>query len=169
MDPDRLLQMLEDALLPWAKERGGAVSIATDPFNFLELLAQSPSGWRVVLNWAGDDIEVKSAIEGAILTNRVEVGLQASLGLAADRGAAIHRRRAAAATKTSPPSLLALVADARAKVRSLVLSGNDNDNMFHFTGTKPVTMPEGTPLAAYVLQFEITLTTDPLTAFHINS
>ncbi len=53
LTPAELLLVLYTALQPWCADRGGRVSLAGDPAYILEALLDTPTGFRVVLNWGG--------------------------------------------------------------------------------------------------------------------
>jgi len=153
MNPDTLLKTIHDDLAPWCQANRGLLSVAADPWNFLELLAESPQGWRAVLHWGGDSNFSEHALGGCILENELSIGVSCHLGLTANPEAAIFRDRPG-----GTPPLLALVAALRDRLRGLVIDtgGEDTERYFHYRGCAPVALPDGTPLRAYALRFSFT-------------
>lgn len=155
--PEQLLQYLHDDLVPFVREHKGLLSIAADPYNFLELLGEAPSGWRLVLHWAGDENQ-SADTPAAFLRNEFHVGITCNLGLTAKPGEAVMKKRPGNA-----PSLLKLVQLTRARVRSLVFGANTTGQP-SYLGCDPVVLPDGTPLAAYRLRFSLISADEPVTA-----
>lgn len=157
LEPHDLLNLLKGDLAPFVRQHRGLLSVAADPWNFLELLAERPSGWRLVLHWAGDENAQEAALEGCFCANRIELGVSCNLGLTATPGEQVSKRRAGGA-----PSLLELVALTRARVRGYVFPDHVSDRFPLYRRCDPVTLPDGTPLAAYRLRFDLTSTPEPV-------
>jgi hypothetical protein len=147
--PDDLLAELRDDLKPWVQKRKGMLSIATDPYNFLELLAQSPAGWRVVLHWDGEDNTAEAAQAGDFCTQRISLGITANLGLTANPSEGMVTDTAVR------KAFLGLVADLRDRVRGYVFPDQVTNRYMHYKRAVPVVLPEGVPLAGMKLDFEL--------------
>lgn len=155
--PEQLLQHLVDDLQPFVRERRGLLSVAADPYNFLELLGEAPSGWRCVVHWAGDENQSPD-IPAAFLRNEFHVGISCNLGLTAKPGEAAMKKRPGGA-----PSLVQLVQLTRTRIRELVFP-DGTTGQAAYQGCEPVVLPDGTPLAAYRLRFFLTSADEPVTA-----
>ncbi len=160
LEPDVLLNLLEEDLLPWMKEQKGQLSLAEEPWHFLELLAESPQGWRGVLHFDGDENRMQSADEGAFLRNRFSFGVSCQKGLGVKAGQVLHKPRPGGGL-----ALLKLIALSRLRIRSFVFPADVSQRYVHYIGCDPVTLPDGTPLAAYRLRFELTAHPEPVTAY----
>ncbi|BET67207.1 hypothetical protein ASA1KI_21250 [Opitutales bacterium ASA1] len=159
MEPDTLLQTVHDDLAPWVRARRGLLSVAADPYQFLEVLAEAPQGWRAVLHWAGDESGGSHPLEGAFVDHELHLGISANPGLTIAADVALFGPRAG-----NTPAILRLVALARAHVRGLVLRTpeEDTEQYLHYRGCAPVVMPEGIPLRAYRLRFTVTAALTPV-------
>lgn len=160
MTPAELLTLVHDDLQVFASTRGGLVSLAADPYNFLEQLAESPVGFKLVVQWAGDDNRTASADEGVFADQIIEVGVSVATGLTLRPEAALIATRPGGA-----PALLTLVGDVGLRIRSMVISRpveQDCEPRFHYLGAKPVVLPDGVPLRAYALRFSITAAPAPV-------
>ncbi|HRJ48143.1 MAG TPA: hypothetical protein PKY38_12335 [Opitutaceae bacterium] len=154
--PDRLLNELQDELAPWVRAQKGALSIARDPFHFLELLAESPAGWRAVLHWDGETNPATEEQAGIFAPQRLSIGLTANLGLTAAPDQALVKATA------SRPALLVLLAGLRERVRGYVWPEGITNRFTLYTGCEPVILPEpAMPLAAYRLNFELIIALPP--------
>lgn len=154
MTPAELLTLVHDDLKVFVSTRGGVVSLAADPYNFLEQLAESPAGFKLVVQWAGDDNRTGSADEGVFADQLIEIGISAATGLTIRPEAALIATRPGGA-----PALLTLVGEVSLRIRSMVISRptqQDCEPRFHYLGTQPVVLPDGVPLRAYALRFSIT-------------
>jgi hypothetical protein len=156
LDPEQILSLLVDDLTVFTKSNKGTISVAADPWNFLELLAEAPQGWRCVVHWAGDE-NLQPDIPAAFLKNEFHVGVTANLGLTIKPGEAVMKKRPG-----GTPSLLKLVALTRDRVRSFVFPPEVTSMHPQLLGTDPVTLPDGTPLAGYRLRFSLTTHDEPV-------
>lgn len=154
--PEKLLLELRADLEPWAAARKGSISLATDPYHFLELLAESPAGWRIVLHWDGEDNTSDNAQAGAFCAQRLSLGITANLGLTAKPNESLVKKTA------SREALLRLVADTRDRVRGYVWPDVTTSRYLLFRRALPVVLPEGVPLAAYKLDFELIIALPPV-------
>lgn len=109
LSPAQLLKYLYDDLTPWVAARKGYLSIAGDPGEVLEYLADGPQSFRVVLAWQGDQDQAGTEYAG-ITENTFEVWLIKSKGLPVTPGIALIK---------GDPAFLDLLSDLRARVRSL--------------------------------------------------
>jgi hypothetical protein len=148
--PDQILVYAKRAIDAIVRRNKGAVSIAKDPWNVLELLAESPAGFRCILHWAGDKL-LGDQEELPLLTSRLEVILSYNLGLTATAESALVEK----SPLTDRPSLLRLVAIVRERVLQKLWPADFTEEQIRYVGTDPVGTPEGIPLAAYRLVFEL--------------
>ncbi|WP_043586353.1 hypothetical protein [Geminisphaera colitermitum] len=153
LEPAHILQLLHDDLNAFVKDQAGLLSIADDPWNFLELLAEKPTGWRCILHWDGDTNLMDDPRAGCFCTNNFSIGLTAQKGLSAKPQEQIFRPRADGA-----PSLLALVAMLRVRVRGFLFPRNISQQSPLYLGCESIALPDGTPLGGYRLRFSIKTT-----------
>ncbi|HTJ78536.1 MAG TPA: hypothetical protein VL357_06030 [Rariglobus sp.] len=154
--PDTFLLELYNALSPWAVSRKGVVSIAADPYNFLELLCDTPTGCRLVLHWEGETNPADDSRIGVFATNRFSVGVTGNLGLEASP------EKSLIAGNAVRPAFLETVAAVREFLRAHVFAEAVSTKFPLYKGAEPVVLPEGMPLRAYRLNFEITLGLPPI-------
>lgn len=156
--PATLLTFIKDDMAPFVKKQKGLLSVASDPYNFLELLAQAPSGWCCILHSHSDSNTTQEIPDAAFLANEIHVGVTCNLGLTATPGEQIAKKRPGGA-----PSLLELVGLTRDRMRSMVFPDGVTDGAFTYLGRDPVVLPEGVPLAAYRLRFSLMTADAPIT------
>lgn len=154
--PAQLLQNLHDDLTPFVRQQKGQLSVAGDPYHFLELMGEAPVGWRCVVHWAGDENQSQEG-PAAFLRNEFHVGLTCNLGLTPKPGEAVMKTR-----PNHGPSLLELVQLTRARVRSFSF-GDGTTGQPTYLGCDPVVLPDGMPLAAYRLRFSLISSDEPVT------
>jgi hypothetical protein len=131
MSPDRIVQWLRNDLEPWCHKRRGHVSIAGDPGNLLDLLAEQPHGFRVIIAWAGDDDQTGME-EAGIVENHVEVWLCKAKGLKMTPGESLVK-----GTERDPAFLL-LLSDLRVRLRSLAFPHDETTyGRMLYKGCKP--------------------------------
>ncbi|WP_448579265.1 hypothetical protein [Thermosphaera sp.] len=147
--PDKVTRLVRDALQ--SLDADGItpnVSIAKDPWNVLELLMDAPRGVRLVVHWAGDEA-MGDEPAAPLITQRVEVIIAYALGLRAGVDATL-------AENTNRPSLLRLVSLVRGRILGMVFTAPDaSEGLFRYRGCTPLETPEGVPLAAYRMQFDL--------------
>jgi hypothetical protein len=148
--PYQVIRYLRDALDQFARQNRGTVHLAKDPWNVLELLAENPAGFRCIVHWAGDkNIGNRDGVENLpLVTAILQVTLSNNLGLTASPEQAL-----AEAVPGRQP-LLQLLGLAREKVLRITWPENLCDPI-RYVGTDPVGTPEGVPLAAYMMTFEL--------------
>lgn len=154
--PDALLTELRADLEPWVAKKKGTVSIALDPYNFLELLAESPAGWRAVLHWEGEANPSDNAQAGCFCPQKISIGITKNLGLVAKKDEALVK------SLLGNPAFLKLQADLRDRVRGYVWPEQTTERYMLYKGADPVSLPDGTPLAAMRLNFELTIGLPPV-------
>ena len=155
--PDKLLGELHDELSPWVRTQKGTLSIARDPYHFLELLAESPAGWRAVLHWDGEINPSDEERAGVFARQRISIGITANLGLRFDTDSALVKSTAAR------PALLSIVAAVRERVRGYVWPEGITNEVTLYAGCEAVTLPEAdVPLAGYRLNFELIIALPPV-------
>lgn len=95
MDSAVFLTVIEAALTPLVTEGGGVITVASDPDHVLEILAGSaPNGWRLILNWAGEDGVDPINAQG-IADMSLAATIQCARGLKLDSGAWAYKPNAA--------------------------------------------------------------------------
>lgn len=148
--PDQLLKTLFDDLTLWGQSNKALVSIAQDPYHFLELLAEKPTGVRVVVHWDGDSNLTEHPLGGAICSERFKIGLTGNLGLTAKPSEALVK------DSSTRVALLHLLSDLRDRVRGLVFPADATEQYVLYKGAQPLVMPDGIPLSGWELNFELT-------------
>lgn len=146
LSPADILGRIEKGIKPWCDAHRVKPSLATDSWNVLELLAQSPSGLRVILHWNGDD-DAGGHESAGIVDNVVEVIVSHNRGLLAAPGANLVHGIA------GQPPLYTTLSDLRAVLRSLTWPDGIASKRLFYKGTKPVTAPDGLPLDAMKMTF----------------
>jgi hypothetical protein len=157
LEPAQLLQLLHDDLTPFVQDNAGLLSIASDPWNFLELLSEKPNGWRCILHWDGDVNIMSDPRAGCFCDNNFSIGVTAQKGLSAKPQEQLYRPRAGGA-----PSLLALVAMVRARVRGFLFPRHASQQSTLYLGCESIALPDGTPLDGYRLRFSVKATPEPV-------
>jgi len=154
MSPTRILQALREDLAEYVAEQKGTTSVAKDPWQPIEILADRPTGFRVILLWAGDEPDGSNELHEAegilpsVLCN-VEVYVSLNLGLVRDPGTKLFEDDGAT-------PLVERVNEIRARVLSLAFEfDGETLGRFRYRGCAPVVTPEGWPLTAYKLKFGI--------------
>jgi hypothetical protein len=145
---DEILSKLNGAVTTWAAANKATVSIARDPFHVLEILAESPAGFRVILHWAGDK-NPSEILQMAIARNDIEVIFSYNLGLTGKPDLALITG------STARPALLALLDDLRALILSIQYPDEETLVYCVYAGTEPFITPDGIPLAAYRMRFQL--------------
>jgi hypothetical protein len=144
----QILKQLVEALHHWGHGVKATVTIARDPFNVLEILAATPTGFRLVVHWVGDD-NISDLDELPLSDNEIEVILSYNLGLTNRPDLTLIQ-----GTPDRPP-LYDLVDQLRAFVLAIRYPTNQTGSYLVYRGTKPYVTPDGIPLAAYRLTFHI--------------
>ena len=160
LEPDLLLAKLVSDLEPWVREQKGLLSVAADPWHFLELLAEAPQGWRAVLHFSGDDNRMDDPDAGCWCNYRFEVGVTCQKGLSLDPEEGLYKPRPGHA-----PALLRLVALTRQRIRSLEFVVEGSPRHVLYRGREPIVLPDGTPLSGYRLRFELIAHPEPIEAY----
>lgn len=122
-----LLQAVEDALSPLVVANKGQTDISCDPAQTLDLLANAPQKWRVLLALDAENSIEEKSVTGASATTIVAI-VQAGIGLNFDPKRDIHRSRAGGS-----PSLLELAEAVRSWVRGLKLQHPALDQCYGFS------------------------------------
>jgi hypothetical protein len=149
--PHQIVNHLKAKLDAWARGHRGQVSIAKDAWNVLELLAECPAGFRVIVHWAGDkNIGNQDGIENLpMVTALIQVTLSNNLGLTAKPEQALAEN-----VPGRQMPLLKLIGLARERIFKITWPESIAESI-RYVGCDPVGTPEGVPLAAYVLTFEL--------------
>lgn len=151
LTPSQILLALEDDLNSWQAPTKFLISIASEPFEVLELLAQTSQQIRLILLWAGDEAIYDGNQALGIVNTRIEVTISHATGLSIKPGENLHRP-----SINGRPSLVGLLSSVRSRIRSLHYPADETTSEFlEYKGTDPVITPEGFRLDAYMLRFEI--------------
>jgi hypothetical protein len=152
VDAGVLLEALRADLEPWLKTLKGFCSVARDPLNVLELLAEAPAGFRVILTFDGDEVPLSqtAGYPPPIVRTRLRAIVSCNPGLRLARDHAILKGNVAR------DSLLAILATVRKRMMgyrwptTLVHEG-----AMSYEGTRPYEFPEFLPFAAYAMTFSL--------------
>jgi hypothetical protein len=148
---DQVLSAFSADMIAWAAAQEGVkprVSVASDPWNVLEILVQGPAGLQVILNLTGGD-NVSSNPREPLDNLAIEIIVGCNLGLTIPIEEALIKGRG-----TRPP-LLKLLASARARALSLQFPEDETMQFSEYGGFRTVTMPSGIPLAAYAVTLKL--------------
>ena len=145
---DEILTKLYDACSTWGATQKATVSIARDPFHVLELLAENPAGFRIIVHWAGDE-NPSDQMEFPLADNKLEIIFSYNLGLSAKPDLALIQGQ------QNRPSLYKLLDGLRAMVLAIAFPVEATAIYCQYTGTEPFITPDGIPLAAYRLKFHL--------------
>jgi hypothetical protein len=156
-EPDQLIAHLLADLTPWVKGRKGEILVAAEPYHLLELLAEKPTGFRIVLHWDGDTNSQEHADGAAYLANAFSLGLTCARGLTIRPMDRLHTRGA-----DGSPALLQLVALLRHRVRSLAWPAGETERGAVYRGAEPLILPDGTPLMGFRLRFTLSALPTPV-------
>jgi hypothetical protein len=150
--PDELVRAVDARLAAWTVP-GYKIAryLAKDPWHPYEIIAAGPRGLCVILKWSGavafgDD----EAEDLTLARQRLELFLSWNFGLAA------KPEQALTLGDGERPSLLKTVALLIRRVREMDFK-NESDvaRFFKWKATEEVVTPEGVPLAAYKITFEL--------------
>ena len=145
---DQLLRFIRDSIKPWVAARRGAVSIAADPWNVLEILGTRPGGFRVVVLWAGDKKRGEHEEAGVVDHN---VQIVTSMGRALTREPGQHLADGASGAEP----LYKLIGELRETLRGLQFPDGVTEGALNYLGTDSFTTPEGLAIDAYVSTFQL--------------
>lgn len=91
MNAATLLQVLENGMTSAVTSKGGTLDVASDPDHVVEILSGSdPSGWRLVLGYAGESAVDPDDAPG-IRDIEITFTVQAARGLKVKGGGEVHR------------------------------------------------------------------------------
>jgi hypothetical protein len=152
--PDEILKMLKADIDSFAGQNKAQVSIAKDPWNVLEILSESPSGFRVILHWAGDK-QLGDWDDAPLATANIEVVIGYAIGLSKEPGQELITSQF-----NTRPSVLKLVSDLRERVLTFDFdcdsaSSDEAGDTARYVGCDPIVLPDGTQTHAYKLKFEL--------------
>jgi hypothetical protein len=154
LEPHRLLELVHEDFTPFAQEHKAELVIAEDPWGFLEVLASGPQGGLIALHWGGDTNTQADMPEAVFAENQIEIGIAVNPGLAKDSKARALSRRPG-----DRLPLIRLVAEARRRARSLMLPDDGtSERRLRYAGCDPVVLPDGVPLSAYRMRFQVVST-----------
>jgi hypothetical protein len=155
MDSAAFLAALETGLRPLVAAAGGRVDVASDPDEVFELLAVSPTGWRVILSFGGDEAVDPDGAPGVVRWT-LNSTVQAARGLALKRHAHGHRTPV-----SGRDPLLALASQVSAWIRGFSGSHPDlHPNGFRHLSQNWLVIDE-IPTRQVILAHRCTLALDP--------
>ena len=147
--PNDIVLTLKGELEAYVAAQKGQLSVANDPFEVIELLGESPTGFRVIILWEGDEDATGQPLAG-IVNNTIAVIVSHNRGLRMWKGENLHKDYG------DQPALLTRLADLRAQIRAYEWPEDLTDSHLLYLGTQPETTPEGLPLDAYRMRFRLT-------------
>jgi len=151
--PAELLAIVHDGLKPLAEHWKGEISLATNPFEVIEMLAHAPGTPRIVILWEGEADATGGpgqSPQGGIVIHTV------SLIISANRGLPFWQGGPLASIATDTPSILERLAELRTAALGIAFPGGSTRGRFFYLGAESETTPEGLPLDAYRLRFSLT-------------
>ena len=92
MSPAEVLRAIEEVARPWVTARKGHVHVSASLDHTIHLLALTPTGFRLVLQWAGEK-PLPNSFDAAV-DLEIKAIVQYARGLAVDPGAGRHAPRA---------------------------------------------------------------------------
>ena len=150
--PDQLLKILSDDLSEFVSDQGGKVSLAADPGDVLEALFDKPLGFRVVLNWKGDQDQTDQPCAG-IVTHTFEAWVIKTKGLPMRTGSQLVD-----GSPSHGAPFLQTVDNVRARIRSLVFPDMETSRWIQHKSTEQLDplLTKDVPTVAYKITFELT-------------
>lgn len=145
-----LVEIFRGRLQDWCSGRGAKEEFASDAWSALMALAASPQGLIAVAYWGGDEDNGQRV---NICANSLRIVLSRNQGLGADPAGNL------VGTATKEP-LFALVDSLRRHMLGLRFPEPSTSGRIEYLGASAFALPDGAPLDAYELRFEITATID---------
>jgi hypothetical protein len=152
LSPADILGTLQTYLTAFLATQKGKVSVADDAWNALELLANSPGTFLVILHWAGDTADPEDGDLDGIVDSHIEVIVRQSKRPVAAPGKDL------VADGPLQPSFYKLMSQVRAKVRAWRATAGDTTNFgqYFYKGAEYLLHPaDGLPLRAIKLKFDL--------------
>ena len=141
------LKAVRDALADWAREHGGQVFVAADPYHLVTLLRETPKAIRCVVMFHGEtkrgDYEERGAVDRTFW-----VVCTRGQGLKLEPGASLVDGVAGGLP------LFDLVEEARQIIRGIQFSADTTEVTPNYLGVEPFST-EGYLVDAYRLEFSI--------------
>ncbi len=148
---DVLMEAMRADLDTWARAQKGTCVVARDPLAVIEMLNESPAGWRLVLSFEGDrpmDTHSIAIPEPYILESTIRVVVTCNPGLRLIRDGQLLKGDA------TRGSLLGILSSVRSRLLAYRWdTALVNGGALVYRGTRPFGIPDFLPLAA----FEMTL------------
>jgi len=152
VDLGRLLEPLRADLAAWVTTQKGALYFSRDPLETLELLAESPAGHRVIMQYQSDQPtggEQPGYFNPVLKTGLIFV-VSFNPGLARQVEGKIIKGDA------TRESLMRIVSNLRSRLMSYRWDTNLVDHgRLAYEGTTPYSMAEFFPFAAYEMSFSM--------------
>ena len=147
--PADIIGLVYTDLAAWTAQNGGTASLTKHPYDLMEQLAHTPSGWRLILHWAGDKPASENVRDCNVVDNTFRVILTGDLGPTVIPSIALIR-----ATAARTPFLAILDAVFQHVMAYRFVGLNPPNNRFWYRGADDnVPLPDGLALAAYNLCF----------------
>lgn len=143
-----LMRRVRTGLTAWAAANKGEAEIASDPWNVLEILAQRPGGFRIIILYSGRNKRGEHE-EARVADTRFQIVL--SMGRALTRKPGQHLADGASGAKP----LFQLLDEAENVVEEISMPRGVTEVTPDLIGDEPFTTPEGIALDAYVATFQL--------------
>lgn len=143
-----ILRTLYDDLRSWAQPLGGEISASGTFVESMDLLATKPRGFLAIIEWQGEEAASDDEFTGVV---RSDLGIYVAInpGLALKPGTALW-------LSEGGRTLLERTNAVRDRVREIVLEDDESTSRyFNYRGARQVLLPDGTPIRAYRLDFQI--------------
>jgi hypothetical protein len=143
-----LFNLIKGDLAPYLATLGGLLSIARDPWEVQELLAEAPGRFRVILAWDGED--TLGDHRSGIVAHKFKAIVSHNRGLALIKGTNLSLNRA-----TDAP-LMTLANQVRDRMRTMAFQNNPTSILLQYQGADLVkvdTQTQSLQLDAYELRW----------------
>lgn len=149
--PADILGVVYADLAEWAKSNRGQCVISSGPEDLFRLLQETPSAWRIILHWQGDENVNDRVRHGNVVKNSYRVIVDGNLGPSAIPNIALIRPVAA---RTPLLELLSAVRTRMLAYEFPWLDAQNNAFVYQSSDDK-VPLPDGLFVAAYNLLFTL--------------
>ena len=143
-----ILQAVYSDLASWAGPLAGEVSASGTFVESMEVLLAKPTGFLVIIEWQGEEASTEDEWTGVM---RAELGVYVAVnvGLQVKPGAGVWMSPAGR-------TLLERTNAVRDRIREITFPDDqDTTRIFNYRGSKQVLLPDGTPLRAFRLEYDI--------------
>jgi len=143
-----ILKAVYEDLASWALPLSGEVSASGTFVESMEVLLAKPTGFLVIIEWQGEESSTEDEWTGVM---RCELGVYVAVnvGLQVKPGAGVWMSPAGR-------TLLERTNAVRDRLREITLPDDgDTTRCLNYRGAKQVLLPDGTPLRAFRLEWEL--------------